>query len=129
MTTAEKLLVLKRTPPFDRLRDTELILVARAVAVKHYRPGQVVSTDEVPLQRLHLVLDGALVDSSGTALGTIVGAAALLFNRPVDDLNADPTRGATCLVLSRSNLYTTANECPDLMVGLMELWGGAATIS
>ena len=122
MTLAEKVLALRGIPPFDRLGDNELLLVARAFGVRHYRAGQAVSVDDLPLERLHVVLDGALVRPGGEPTGTVVGAAALLLGRPLENLSASTEKGATCLVLSRSNLYTTVNECPALLLGLRDLW-------
>ena len=122
MTIAERILALKTTPPFDRLRDSELALIGEVARVRRYAADEIVCAPHKPLQRLHVVVEGTVRDSAGEAVPAVFGVGALLYELAVaDTLVAAPPDGAVCLLINKGNLYTTLHECPALVVGLLEM--------
>src|SRR5262245_59391876 len=98
-TITEKLFALRATPPFDRLRDAELALLASVARVRHYAPGEPIGAVGEPLRRLHVVAAGRIQDRGGREIPPVLGVSALLFHRPLEEtLSAAPPDGATCLL-------------------------------
>jgi signal-transduction protein with cAMP-binding, CBS, and nucleotidyltransferase domain len=121
MTITEKLFALKATPPFDRLRDGELALLADVARVRRYAPGEVIGAAGERLGRLHVVVDGRVQDQEGEAIPPVFGVGALLFHRPLaETLSAAPPDGATCLMIHAGHFHTAINECPGLLAGFLE---------
>jgi signal-transduction protein with cAMP-binding, CBS, and nucleotidyltransferase domain len=127
MTLIEKMLALKRTPPFDRLYDAELTLIAEVARERHYAPGEVIISQRRPVHHLVVVVDGE-TDSEGESRGPrLTGVASLLFDAPVTQtVSASRQDGATCLLIAKSHFHTIVNACPELVVGLLEGHGAAA---
>lgn len=121
MTLIEKMLALKRTPPFDRLYDAELTLIAEVARDRRYGPGEVVVSASRPLQNLYVVVEGGLRCADGSSAWHVVGVESLLFDLPhAEDLTAAPGDGAACLLIAKSHFYTIVNACPELVVGLLD---------
>jgi signal-transduction protein with cAMP-binding, CBS, and nucleotidyltransferase domain len=117
----EKLFALRRVQPFDRLPADELALLAEVARPRAYAPGEVIHPGEVPLGRLLVLADGRAVDAAGAAAGPIAGVGSLLNNVPAGRLAADPVAGARMLDISKRHFFTLARECPEFVLGLIEL--------
>lgn len=120
LSIPERLFTLRGIPPFDRLRDTELALVADVARGRRFAAGEVVVSPVRPLTRLHVVAAGSLLDASGAPVGPVFGVETLLFDRPlVGEYRAGP-EGASCLLVGKGNFFTMINECPGFLVDLAE---------
>jgi signal-transduction protein with cAMP-binding, CBS, and nucleotidyltransferase domain len=118
---ARNILALKRARPFDRLRDSELTLIADVARERTYRPGETVVAGVSPLQNLIVVVEGAIRGPGGQPLPAVFGVESLLFDKPVNGpLSADGETGARCLLISRAHFFTMVNECPALAVGFVD---------
>jgi signal-transduction protein with cAMP-binding, CBS, and nucleotidyltransferase domain len=117
----EKLFSLRQVRPFDRLPPDELALLAEVARHRNYAPGEVIHPGDVPLPRLLVVVGGRALDAAGAQAGPIVGLASLVNNLPAPRLTADPAAGARVLDISRRHFFTLARECPEFVLGLIEL--------
>jgi signal-transduction protein with cAMP-binding, CBS, and nucleotidyltransferase domain len=117
----EKLFALRQVQPFDRLPPEELALLAEVARPRHYLPGEAVHPGDAPLTRLLVVAGGRVVDDAGAAVGPIVGLASLVNNRTAPRLLADPAAGVRLLDISKRHFFTLARECPEFVLGLIEL--------
>lgn len=119
MTTVEKLLALKITPPFDRLRDSELGLIASVSQVREYAPLEVIVPPNEPVMRFFVLVRGSWTCGGEPHPGTFGIHALLHGRRPVASLDAGP-EGTTCLTIAPSHFHTIAYECPDLLLGYLQ---------
>jgi signal-transduction protein with cAMP-binding, CBS, and nucleotidyltransferase domain len=117
----EKLFALRRVRPFDRLPADELALLAEVARPRNYVPGEVIHPGDAPLARLLVVVGGRMLDPAGAAAGPIAGAASLVSNLPAPPLVADPAAGTRVLDISKRHFFTLARECPEFVLGLIEL--------
>jgi signal-transduction protein with cAMP-binding, CBS, and nucleotidyltransferase domain len=117
----EKLFALRQVQPFDRLPPDELALLAEVARPRSYAPGEVIHPGEVPLTRLLVVVGGRAVDAAGVGAGPIAGLASLVNNLPAPRLAADPGAGVRLLDISKRHFFTLARECPEFVLGLIEL--------
>lgn len=117
----EKLFALRRVQPFDRLPPDELALLAEVARPRNYGPGEPIHPGGAPLARLLVVVGGRAVDAAGATAGPIAGAASLVSNLPAPLLAADPVAGARLLDISKRHFFTLARECPEFVLGLIEL--------
>lgn len=121
MTVAERILLLRATPPFDRLYDSELGPVAEACLERTFAPGALVAAEGGVLSHLHVVTDGGVEMEDGGALPPVFGTSALLLGTPLDKaLLANQDTGATCLLLRRPHFFTLVAECPWLLPGFVD---------
>lgn len=116
---------LKLSPPFDRLGDAELTLLANLAVEKHFEPQSTVFRAGQPLKHLYITVRGQLVihpsEEQVINLPKIFGYESLLFNRAIaHDIVAEMTEGASCLLFKRENFFTIAYECPDLILGFCQ---------
>jgi signal-transduction protein with cAMP-binding, CBS, and nucleotidyltransferase domain len=121
MTIAEKLFALKSTPPFDRLRDSELALIAEVARYRRYASGEIICSPSRPLRRLHLVVNGGIRSTQGATAPRVFGVAAVLFDRAVpDSWRAVAPEGADCLLIQKGNFFTMIHECTSLAAGFLD---------
>lgn len=116
MTLVEKLFALKTTPPFDRLRDTELALVASAAGVREFAPDEVIHPGTDPFPRFYLLASGTWC-GPGPTLPRTLGAGSLLYGHAAPGTITAGPEGAVCLTIAQTHFHTVANECPDLLLG------------
>lgn len=121
MTITEKLFALKHTKSFDRLRDSELTLIAEIARERQYLPGEILLSSEKPLQSLYVVVEGSIHRSDNSRMSSVFGMESLLFDIPVaDTLEASYEDGAVCLLIAKGHFFTIINECPSLAIGFLE---------
>jgi signal-transduction protein with cAMP-binding, CBS, and nucleotidyltransferase domain len=121
MTTAEKLFALKATPPFDRLRDSELALIAEAARHRRIAPGETICSPARPLRRLHVIAWGGIQDSQGGEAPAVFGVGAVLFDLPMTGAwRAAAPDGAECLLIQKGHFFTMVHECTGLAAGFLE---------
>lgn len=117
----ERVFALRGVQPFDRLPPDELALLAEVAKEKDYPPGAVIHYGDTPLVRLLVLAGGRMLDAQGAAAGPIVGAASLLRNVHGPALTADPAGGARLIEINKRHFFTLARECPEFVLGLIEL--------
>lgn len=123
MSAIDRLFQLHLTPPFDRLRNEELTVVAEVTRETVWHPGELIAAPDKPLRHLLIIQQGA-VTLDGRPLPRVIGAPTLLFERPLTGrLLADATRGAAGLTIARGPFFTIVNECPGLLVAFHETAG------
>lgn len=120
-------LALRRQPPFDRLTDSEVSLVAEAAEPRLHPPGTLVHASECSVSHLLIVVRGTLVTPEGQPVGPLPGLGAMLAGRTLTELRAGPD-GCDLLLLSKNFLHTLIRECPAFAEGLvtLPLEGGSA---
>jgi len=127
LTVIERFFKLQDVPPFDRLYDSELSLIAHATVQRTYEPGHVILSSNKMLKALFIVVEGWLEDSEGHRLPQVFSPEFLLMGIPAEsDVKASRERGAVCLLISKGHFFTMLYECPALALGFSELPGPAA---
>ena len=119
MTQVDIVFALKALPPFDRLRDTELTLIASIGRVLHYEPGATVHPDEQPFHRLYLRLTGDWSAAAQPA-PAILGVGSLLFGNPAPGPIVAGPAGAVAVSIQKSQFHTIVNETPELLLGFLQ---------
>lgn len=128
MSAVDRLFQLHMTPPFDRLRPEELAVIAGVAREANWRPGELIAGPDQPLRHLLIIRRGA-VTLDRQPLPPVIGAAALLFERPLPGpLLADGALGAAGLTIARAHFFTIINECPGLLVTFYETAGELVSI-
>jgi hypothetical protein len=111
---------MRSLPALASLDDVELAVIAEAVRERFYAPRALVCPAGRVPARMLIVCAGAVSDAGGRDLGRVVGAPALLFNRPLAQAwTASPEHGAHCLQLARNHLFTMIRQCPAFVVSLL----------
>ena len=119
MNVLERMFALRVTPPFDRLFDSELAQIARAVRVRELAAGESLAPAERPVRYLVIVIRGR-IDLGCAPAPPVFGEESLLLGTPLgSDASAGP-EGATCLLLMRAHFLTVFRECPWILLELME---------
>lgn len=119
MNVIERVFALRVTPPFDRLYDSEIAQIARAARVQELAAGESLASADRPLRYLVIVTKGR-IDLGGEPAPAVFGQESLLLGTPLGvDAVAGPG-GATCLLLLRTHFLTVFQECPWILMELME---------
>lgn len=122
----ERMLALAEVPPFDLLKESELLLVARQTLQRSFAPGDpVFAAGQVPDFLIAVTSGSAL--AGGEPCAAVVGAPAILFGLPLDMPVVAGSDGLEALCLAKPHLFTLARECPDFLVGLAALESGDAS--
>lgn len=116
----ERLFALRALRPFQRLEDTELLLIARHSRPRSFEAGRTVLPAGVVAEMLFVVTaGGALAD--GKPAPVVFDAPGLLFGlATTSDYVAGPD-GLEALVIAKPHAFTIARECPEFVVGLRNL--------
>lgn len=127
MTMAERLFALRSAPGFERLHDAELAVIASVVVERRFAPGEMICEAGTTLNRVYVVVQGSIVAAEGRTVPGILGLGSVLFDIPVRaPVQASPTEGALCLVISKPHMFTIVYQCPSLLCGLMDVEGLSA---
>ncbi|OQY29736.1 MAG: hypothetical protein B6244_02805 [Candidatus Cloacimonetes bacterium 4572_55] len=126
MTPSEKIFSLKGILPFNRLRDSELILIAEITKYRSYAPGEKITSAGRILPKLYITIDGELT-AEGPENGEkfpvpqVFGVESLLMDHPIiHSLSASEPGGANCLLINKGHFFTIMYECPELVIGFAE---------
>lgn len=116
----DRMALLAAIPPFDRLSGRELLLVAEQVRPRNFKPGALLFDAGQTADVLHVVADGwALAGEVRAPL--LFDVPSLLFSLPVKQEYRAGPQGIYSLCLGRPHLFTIARECPDFIVGLLDM--------
>lgn len=118
MTLSEKVFILKSITPFDKLEDTELILLANIIQVKKYKKDALVYSKENNLNNLYIIIEGDVVDDNGKPVDRYFGLEELLNDKNIDSSYYSKDDSMAFLI-SKAHLLTLLYESPSLMVGFL----------
>jgi hypothetical protein len=122
----QRLFALRSIGPFQRLEDTELLLIARHARTRIFEAGKVVLPAGPSAEALFVAIGGGAV-VEGREAPVVFDAPGLLFGLAVPaDYVAGP-EGLEALVIAKPHVFTIARECPEFVVGLRDLAEQART--
>jgi len=122
MTVSERMFQLRVIEPFNRLRETELAIIAETAVERHYEAGRCIASRNKPARALIITFEGSLIDNNGNKLPDILPAEALLTGAPLPyDIFAAKPEGAKCLLINKGHFFTILYECPALAMGFVEI--------
>ncbi|HEY0966693.1 MAG TPA: hypothetical protein VGD88_04840 [Opitutaceae bacterium] len=113
-----RMLALRTIPPFDRLSETELTLIAEVAEPRQIAPNDIAHNGDSSLNCLWVTVAGELLDEDGRPAGRVNGLSALLTNALTPELRAGPA-GAQILVITKGYFFTLTRECPAFVLGLL----------
>lgn len=114
------LFALRATPPFDRLEDGELLLIAGHARLRAFAPGRTVLAAGAVAEALFVRIGGS-VEAGGAPAPAIFDAPGLLFGlAAAADYVAGP-EGLEAIVIAKPHVFTIARECPEFVAGLRDL--------
>ncbi len=122
----ERLFVLRATPPFQRLDDSELLLIAQHARPRAYAPGRTVIAAGTIAEALFIRIGGGVRLAEAEAL-PVFDAAGLLFGLAAPADFVAGSEGLETLVIAKPHVFTIARECPEFVVGLRGLMEAART--
>ena len=121
--------VLKVTPVFRKLAESDLKTIARAATVRRYEKGQVIFEQETPSDAFYTIASGRvkifkmlptgkdlILEIFGT--GDPLGAVAAYDGRPFP-ASAVALEDTVCVVIPRATFFRLLEEHPSLVRGLM----------
>jgi CRP-like cAMP-binding protein len=121
--------VLKVTPVFRKLAQSDLKTIARAATVRRYEKGQVIFEQETPSDAFYTIAAGRvkifkmlptgkdlILEIFGT--GDPLGAVAAYDGRPFP-ASAVALEDTVCVVIPRATFFRLLEEHPSLVRGLM----------
>ena len=120
----DRMIALAAVAPFDRLTERELLMVAQHVRPRHFEAGAMLIEQGHVADMLYVAIGGSAL--AGTGAGAerapaLFDAPSLLFTLPAaHDYRAGPD-GFDALCLARPYIFTIARECPDFIVGLIDI--------
>jgi hypothetical protein len=116
----QRLFALRGVGPFQRLEDTELLLIARHARPRAFAPGKVVLAAGALAEAIFVQTAGG-AETGGRAAPLIFDASGLLFGLATRaDYVAGP-EGLSALMIAKPHVFTIARECPEFVVGLRDL--------
>ena len=116
----DRMAALAAVAPFDRLTEHELLMVAQHVRPHHFEGGAMLIEQGHVADMLYVVVGGVAMAGAKRA-PALFDAPSLLFTLPVaHDYRAGPG-GLDALCLAKPHLFTIARECPDFIVGLIDI--------
>lgn len=115
-----RLFGLRAAQPFQRLEDTELLLIARHSRPRRFEAGKVVLPAGVVAETLFVVTGGEAV-TGGAIAPVVFDAPGLLFGLATPAEYVAGPQGLEALVIAKPHVFTIARECPEFVVGLRDL--------
>jgi signal-transduction protein with cAMP-binding, CBS, and nucleotidyltransferase domain len=121
MTIIDKIFILKKISPFDRLKDSQIAVIAEVAKEQVFEPDKIVSSKEKIQHRLYITIEGSIItEIDQKTIPQIFGLESLLFDLPISDTLKASDEGAVCLVISKKHFFTIMYECPELVLGFLE---------
>ena len=118
MTLTQKVFTLKSIKPFDKLSDSELLLLADIIQVKKYKKGSKIYSKENNLYNLYVIIEGEVIDDKSKKVKGSFGIKELL-NDDVMESSYYANDEATLFLISKAHLLTLLYESPSLMIGFL----------
>lgn len=115
-----RLFALRGVGPFQRLEDTELLLIARHARPRSFEAGALVLPAGVVAEALFVVVEGGAV-VEGREAPVVFDAPGLLFGLATPAEHVAGPGGLEALVIAKPHVFTIARECPEFVVGLRDL--------
>lgn len=116
----DRMTALAATPPFDRLTERELLMVAQHVRPRHFGSGAMLIEQGHVADMLYVVIAGSAMAGAERA-PALFDAPSLLFTLPTAHEYRAGAHGLDALCLAKPHIFTIARECPDFIVGLMDI--------
>ena len=116
----QRLFALRGVGPFQRLEDTELLLIARHARVRSVAAGKLVTPKGVAPDALFVIVAGGAV-ADGAPAPVVFDAPGLLFGLATAADHLAGPEGLEALVIAKPHVFTIARECPEFVVGLRDL--------
>ena len=116
----QRLFALRGVGPFQRLEDTELLLIARHARPRSFEAGKVVLPAGVVAEALYVIIEGGVV-VEGRAAPVVFDAPGLLFGLATPAEHTAGPEGLEALVIAKPHVFTIARECPEFVVSLRDL--------
>lgn len=116
----DRMTALAAVPPFDRLSGRELLLVAEQIRPRSFDPGAVLIEAGQVADMLYVVADGSAIAGDAPA-PLLFDAPSLLFTLPATHEFRAGADGLRALCLAKPHLFTIARECPDFIVGMVDM--------
>lgn len=116
----QRLFALRGAGPFQRLEDTELLLIAQHARARSFAPGRLVQSAGVVPDALFVIVSGGAL-AGGAAAPVVFDAPGLLFGLATPDAHVAGPDGLEALVIAKPHVFTIARECPEFVVGLRNL--------
>ena len=114
------LFALRATPPFDRMDDAELLLIAARARKRNYAPGRLILAGGTVAEVLIVTTAGG-AETDGAAAPAIFDASGLLFGLAARaDYVAGP-EGLEAIIIAKPHVFTIARECPEFVAGLRDM--------
>jgi hypothetical protein len=117
----ERLFALRGVSPFERLEDTELLLIARHARARRFAPGRLVTPGGAAPEALFVATRGSALLPGGEAAPVVFDAPGLLFGLATAADHLAGPEGLDALVIAKPHVFTIARECPEFVVGLRDL--------
>ena len=118
------LFALRVQPPFDRLDDLELLLIAGPARMRSYAPGRLILAGGAVAEAL-VVRTGGSAETGGAPAPAIFDAPGLLFGLAARADYVAGAEGLEAIVIAKPHVFTLARECPEFVAGLRDLAGEA----
>lgn len=118
MTLSEKVFILKSIAPFDKLEDSELILLADIIQVRKYKKDALIYSKENNLNYLYIVIEGEIVDDEGSLVDGYFGINELLNDENIQS-SFYAKEESLVFMISKAHLLTILYESPSLMIGFL----------
>ena len=116
----QRLFALRGVGPFQRLEDTELLLIAQHARLRGFGPGKLVQPAGFVPEALFVIVEGG-AQAGGAAAPVVFDAPGLLFGLATPDEHVAGPDGLEALVIAKPHVFTIARECPEFVVGLRDL--------
>lgn len=116
----ERLFALRGVSPFQRLEDTELLLIARHARARRFEAGKLVLPAGLVPEALFVVVAGE-ARAAGAPAPVVFDAPGLLFGLAVAADHVAGLDGLEALIIAKPHVFTIARECPEFVVGLRDL--------
>lgn len=115
--------VLAATPPFDRLTERELLLVAEQTSVRRFGAGDYLMQAGDVAPCLFVQVSGVVWAGEQKA-PALFDAPSALFSLAVEADYRAGAGGAELLCIAKPHLFTIARECPDFITALVAIERG-----
>ncbi len=116
MSEIEKILMLRRIAPFDRLNGDELKVIASIGQPYTYSPGQTIEAKGNMPTKLTIVPP----ESVASEIPGIIGLKEIITGRPFSKAVCAGEEPLPSIIVNKSFVYTILFECPEMILWVNE---------